>query len=164
MLITDLCLFGFSVRLRLVLIATLCLFRSPVGVIGLILVFWILYLYYETHTSISELILIRKLSRPSDPGPTRLVDPNRSPGRDAIYTIYILYCTGTLIDLFFLRAVLCTCSIQTISVITKKSFIYTKELPPEWCPSKSIHIYRVPFTYTDTISITKLQRLRKQRW
>ena len=23
----------------------------------------------------------------------------------------------------------------------KKSFTYTKELPPEWCPSKSIHIY-----------------------
>ena len=40
-----------------------------------------------------------------DPGPTRLADPNRSPGRDAIYTIYILY-TRTLIDLFFLRAIL----------------------------------------------------------
>ena len=24
----------------------------------------------------------------------------------------------------------------------------SKELPPEWCPSKSIHIYRVPFTNT----------------
>ena len=44
------------------------------------------------------------MSRP-DPGPTRLADPNRSPGRDTIYIIYILY-TGTLIDLFFLRAVL----------------------------------------------------------
>ena len=60
MLITDVCLFGFSVGLKLVLIETLCLFRSPVGVTGLILVIWILYLYYETHTSISELILIRK--------------------------------------------------------------------------------------------------------
>ena len=39
-----------------------------------------------------------------DPGQTRLADPNRSPGRDAIYTISI-YCTETLIDLFFLRAV-----------------------------------------------------------
>ena len=36
-------------------------------------------------------------------GPTRLADPNRSPRRE---TIYILYCTGTLIDLFFLRVVL----------------------------------------------------------
>ena len=60
MLIIDLYLFGFSVGLILVLIATLCLFRSPVGVIGLILVIWILYLEYKTHTSISELILIRK--------------------------------------------------------------------------------------------------------
>ena len=41
-----------------------------------------------------------------DPSPTRLADSNRSPGRDTIYTIYILYCTGTLIDLFFIRAVL----------------------------------------------------------
>ena len=32
------------------------------------------------------------VSRP-DPGPTRLVDPNRSPGRDTLYTIYILCCT-----------------------------------------------------------------------
>ena len=47
-----------------------------------------------------------EVSRPLDPGPTRLADPNRSSGRDAIYTIYcILYCTGTLIDLSFLRAV-----------------------------------------------------------
>ena len=45
------------------------------------------------------------MSRP-DPGPTRLADPNRSLGRDTIYTIYytVLY-TGTLIDLFFLRVV-----------------------------------------------------------
>ena len=59
------------------------------------------------------------LSRP-DPGPTWLADPNRSPGRDTIYTIYcILYCTGTLIDIFFLRAVPVPVGIQTIYVITK---------------------------------------------
>ena len=40
-----------------------------------------------------------------DLGPTRLTDPNRSPRRDTIYTIYILCCTGTLIDLFFIRVV-----------------------------------------------------------
>ena len=62
-----------------------------------------------------------------DPGPTRLADFNRSPGRDAIYTIYILYCTGTLIDMFFLRADTCTCSIQTISIITKIIYIYQKK-------------------------------------
>ena len=59
------------------------------------------------------------MSRPPDPGPTRLADPNRSPGRETIYTIYILYCTGTLIDMFFLRAVPVPVGIQTISVITK---------------------------------------------
>ena len=74
------------------------------------------------------------VSRPSEPGPTRLADPNRSPGRDTIYTIYILYCTGTLIDLLFLRAVPVPVVIQTISVITKIIYIYTKELPLEWCP------------------------------
>ena len=81
--------------------------------------------------------------------------------RDYLY--HILY-TGTLINLFLLRAVPLPVGIQTISVITKIIFTYTKELPPEWCPSQSIHIYRVPFTYTCTISITKHQRLRKQRW
>ena len=80
--------------------------------------------------------------------------------RDYLY--YILY-TGTLIDMFFLRVVPVPLGIQTIYVITK-SFTYTKELPPEWCPSQSIHIHRVPFTYTCTISITNHQRLRKQRW
>ena len=45
------------------------------------------------------------VSRPPDPSPTQLADLNRSPGLDTIYTIYILYCTGTLIELFFLRAV-----------------------------------------------------------
>ena len=58
-----------------------------------------------------------------DPGPTRLADPNRSPGRE---TIYILYYTGTLIDMFFLRAYTCNCSTQTISVITKIIYIYQK--------------------------------------
>ena len=60
-----------------------------------------------------------KLSRP-DPSLTRLVDPNRSPGRETNYTIYyILYCTVTLIDLFFLRVVPVPVGIQTIYVITK---------------------------------------------
>ena len=46
MLITDVCLFGFF-RRTLVLIATLCLFRSPIGVTGLILVILILYGAYS---------------------------------------------------------------------------------------------------------------------
>ena len=91
------------------------------------------------------------LVTPPIPDPTRLASSNRSPGRDAIYTIYtvyILYCTGTLIDLFFLRAIPVPIGAQTISVITKIICTYTKELPPEWCPSQFIHIYKVPFTYT----------------
>ena len=52
-----------------------------------------------------------------DPGPTRLESPNRSPGSDTLYTIYILCCTGTLIDMFFLRAVPVPIGAQTISVI-----------------------------------------------
>ena len=59
-----------------------------------------------------------------------------------------LYCTGTLIDLFFLRAVHVPIGAQTISVITKIICTYTKELPSEWCPSQFIHIYKVSFTYT----------------
>ena len=59
------------------------------------------------------------VSRPPDPDPTRLADPNRSPGRETIYTIYYILYTGTLIDLFFLRAELVPVGIQTISVITK---------------------------------------------
>ena len=51
---------------------------------------------------------------------------SKSGARDYLYTIYILYYTGTLIDLFFLRADTCTCSIQTISVITKIIYIYQK--------------------------------------
>ena len=62
-----------------------------------------------------------------DPGPTRLASPNRSPGRDAIYTIYILYCIGTLLDLFFLRAVPVPVGIQTISVITKIIYIHIQK-------------------------------------
>ena len=34
------------------------------------------------------------------------------------------------------------------------TYTYTKELPPEGCPSKSIHIYRVSFTYTYTKNFT----------
>ena len=59
------------------------------------------------------------LSRPPDPGPTRMVDPNQSTGRETTYTIYYILYSGTLIDLFFLRAEFVPVGIQTISVITK---------------------------------------------
>ena len=103
------------------------------------------------------------LSRPPDPGPTRWADPNRSPGRDTIYTIYILCCTGTLIDLFFLRAVSVPVSIQTISVITKIIYIYQKNYH-----RSSVH--KNLYTHTESLFLhmynfyTKPQRLRKQRW
>ena len=57
-------------------------------------------------TSVKVYLGVDSLSCPPDPDPTRLVDLNRSPGHDTIYTIYILYCTGTLTDMFFLTAVL----------------------------------------------------------
>ena len=56
------------------------------------------------------------------------------PKSGARYYLYYIMYTETFIDLFFLRAGTCTCRIQTISVITKIIYIYTKELPPEWYP------------------------------
>ena len=50
----------------------------------------------------------------------------KSGSRDYLYTIYILYCNGTLIDMFFLRAVPVPVGIQIISVITKIIYIYPK--------------------------------------
>ena len=52
------------------------------------------------------------------PGPTRMVDPNWVRGAR-------LY-TGTLIDLFFLRAELVPVDIQTIFVITKIIYIHKR--------------------------------------
>ena len=72
---------------------------------------------------IKSLHILCLLSRPSDPCPTRLEDPNQSPGCE---TIYILYCTGTLIDLLYSQSCTCTYSIQTIFVITKIIYIYQK--------------------------------------
>ena len=42
----------------------------------------------ETEFDASGDALFNYMSRPSDPGLTRLADPNRSPGRETIYTIY----------------------------------------------------------------------------
>ena len=56
-----------------------------------------------------------------------------SSGRETIY--------WDSLPVFFFKAELVPVGAQTISVITKKIIIYTKELPPEWCPSISIHIY-----------------------
>ena len=64
---------------------------------------------------------VARLSSPPDPGPTRLASPNQI--RCAI--LYILY-IGTLIDLFFLRAVPVPISAQTISIITK-SFVHIQK-------------------------------------
>ena len=60
------------------------------------------------------------------PGPTRLADPNRVRGA-RLYT-GTLYRFFLFIYLFFYNRI-------------KISETYTKELPLEWCPSKSIHIY-----------------------
>ena len=92
------------------------------------------------------------MSRPPDPSPTQLASPNRSPGRDTIYTIYILCCTGTLIDLFFLRAVPVPVSIQTISVIIKIIYIYQKNYHRSGVP-KSL------YTYTESHLLIHIQFL-----
>ena len=95
------------------------------------------------------------LSRPPNPIPARPDWRVRTRSETRYYLYYILY-TGTLIDLFFLRDVPVPIGTQTISVITKIICTYTKQLPPEWCPKKSIHIYRVPFTFTNTYTCTFL--------
>ena len=101
------------------------------------------------------------MSRPPDPGPTRLADPNQSPGRDTIYTIYILCCTGTLINPFFLRVVPVPVSIQTISVITKIIYIYQKNYHRSG-------VHKNLYTYTESIFLYMynfyIRDLRKQRW
>ena len=54
----------------------------------------------------------------SIPGPTRMEDPNRVRGARL--------CTGTLIDLFFLRPELVPVGIQIIFVITENIYIYKR--------------------------------------
>ena len=56
---------------------------------------------------------------PPIPGPTRLANPNRSPGRDAIYTLSINYTVLGLSLTVLSQSYTCTCSIKIISVITK---------------------------------------------
>ena len=56
------------------------------------------------------------------PGPTRLADPNRVRGARPY--------TWDSLPVFFKKK------------IQNQNIIYiSKELPPEWCPSKSMHIY-----------------------
>ena len=105
----------------------------------------------------------KPVTPPTDPGPTRLADPNRSPGRETIYILSILY-TGTLVDLFFLRAVPVPVDIQTISIITK--IIFHIQITTTVVVSITIytHIQESLYLYYYNFTITKLQRLRKQRW
>ena len=77
-----------------------------------------------------------------------------------LYTILYYDCHLPVLS----QSCTCTCGYTNNLCNNKNHFTYTKELPSEWCPSQSIYIYRVPFTYTCTISITKPQRLWKQRW
>ena len=88
-----------------------------------------------------------------DPDPTRMADPNRVRGARLS--------TRTLVDRFFLRVELVPVVIHTISVIIKKkSFKFTKELPPEWCPSKIythilslIYLYKHLYLYMSNTNI-----------
>ena len=66
------------------------------------------------------------------PGPTRLADPNRFRG--------VKPYTGTLYLFFFSELNLYMWVYKQFFCNNQKSFTYTKELPPEWYPLKSIHI------------------------
>ena len=65
-----------------------------------------------------------------NPGPTRLADPNQFPGRET-------QDWDSLPDFFFRTD---TCGLWPTLIIIQNIIYKSKELPPEWCPSKSIHI------------------------
>ena len=67
-----------------------------------------------------------------NPGPTRLADPNRVRGaRLRTGTLYLIF--------FFLKPNSYLWVWPTLIII--QNIIYkSKGLPPEWCPSKFIHI------------------------
>ena len=70
------------------------------------------------------------------PGPTRLADPNRFRGaKPYTRTLYLFFFS------IFFQSLTYTCGYTNNFCNNQKSFTYTKELPPEWCPSNSIHIY-----------------------
>ena len=97
------------------------------------------------------------MSRP-DPGPTRLADPNRSPGRETIYILSILY-TGTLVDLFFLRAVPVPVDIQTISVITKIIFPIQRTTTGVVSITIYTHIQESLYLYYYNFTIKKISEI-----
>ena len=72
------------------------------------------------------------------PDPTRLTDPNRVSRRETELGLFF----------FFFKAELVHVGMTHILEQNKNVINISKKLPPEWCPSKSIHIYRVSFTNT----------------
>ena len=104
------------------------------------------------------------VSRPSGSRPDPIGESKQDPGRETIYTVYILYCTRTLIDLFFLRAVPVPVGIQTISVITKIILHIQRTTTGVVSITIYTHIQESLYLYYCNFTITKLQRLRKQRW
>ena len=65
------------------------------------------------------------------PGLTRVVNPNRFRGAKPY--------TGTFF-FFFFQSLTYACGYTNNFCNNQKSFTYTKELPPEWYPLKSLHI------------------------
>ena len=63
--------------------------------------------------------LVLCMSRPPDPGPTRLADLNRSPGCETIYTIYCILGLSLTCSFSELTPVPVFSFICTISIITK---------------------------------------------
>ena len=88
------------------------------------------------------------------PCPTRKADPNRVRGAR-------LY-TGTLIDLFFLRAKLVPVGIQTISVITKIIYIYKRTTTG--VVSIKIYTHILSPIYTCTFSIEYILQQRNTKY
>ena len=89
-----------------------------------------------------------------DPGPTRLADPNRSPGRETVYTISIYYTVLGLSLTVLSQSCTCTCSIQTISEITKIIYIYQKNYHRSG-------VHHNLYTYTESHLLIHVQFLLK---
>ena len=87
-----------------------------------------------------------------NPGPIRLADPNRFPGRET-------QDWDSLPD-FFLKVELAPVGYGPTLIIIQNIIYQCKELPPEWCPSKYIHISLSPiYLYKTVLLQTRARNL-----
>ena len=92
----------------------------------------LLYQIHFININVFVLKSLRKRFVAPIPGSTRLADPNRFRGAKP-------YIWDSL-PVFFFQSLTYTCGYVNNFCNNQKSFTYTKELPPEWYPLKSIHI------------------------